>query len=72
VFDHAGRIPAFRGGELLRPLTAGAPFVVVARWDEPAGYDAWLEAPIRAELQERMGPYVDGQMHGEVYEEVAA
>ena len=47
------RFPAFRGGELLRPLEEGEAFVVHARWESPAGYQAWLDAPIRAELNAR-------------------
>lgn len=67
VFGHAAQIPGFRGGELLRPLEDGHEFVVHARWDSPEGYQAWLDAPVRAELNGEIGPFVDGEMSGRLY-----
>jgi heme-degrading monooxygenase HmoA len=69
VFGHAAGIPGFRGGVLLRPLDAGAPFLVHARWDDSAGYKAWLDAPIRAELNDALGGYVAGVGSGSLYAE---
>jgi heme-degrading monooxygenase HmoA len=71
VLGHAARIPAFRGGTLLRPQAPGDAFVVHARWDGPEGYQAWLDAPIRAELNEGLAPYVEGTMSGRLYDEIA-
>jgi heme-degrading monooxygenase HmoA len=70
VLGHAARIPAFRGGTLLRPQAAGDAFVVHARWDGPDGYQAWLDAPIRAELNQGLAPFVAGTMSGRVYDEI--
>lgn len=70
VFGHAAAIPAFRGGALLRPQDAGEDFVVHARWDGPSGYQAWLDAPIRAELNEQIGTFLSGSMSGLLYDEV--
>lgn len=71
VFGHAAQIPAFRGGELLRPRGAGEGFVVHARWDGPEGYQTWLEAPVRSRLTEEIGPYVAGPMTGRLYDELS-
>lgn len=70
VLGHAAQIPAFRGGALLRAREAGEPFVVHARWDGPEGYQAWLDTPIRAELNEAIAPFVADAMTGHVYDEV--
>jgi heme-degrading monooxygenase HmoA len=67
VFGHAAQIPGFRGGELLRPLEDGQDFVVHARWESPEGYQAWLDAPVRAQLNGAIGAYVDGPMSGRLY-----
>jgi heme-degrading monooxygenase HmoA len=67
VFGHAARIPGFGGGELLRPVEDGDDFVVHARWETPEGYQAWLDAPVRAQLVGEIGPYVEGPMTGRLY-----
>ncbi len=67
VFGHAAKIAGFRGGELLRPLEDGDAFVVHARWESPEGYQAWLDAPVRARLNEEIGPYLDGLTSGRLY-----
>ncbi len=72
VFGHAAEIPGFRGGELLRPQEVGEPFAVHARWEGQEGYQAWLDAPIRAELNAQIGQYVAGAMSGRLYEQAAA
>jgi heme-degrading monooxygenase HmoA len=72
IFGHAARIEAFRGGELLRPHDEGEAFVVHARWSGRDGYQAWLDAPIRAELNEAIGRYVDGEVTGRLYDEFGA
>lgn len=70
VLGHAARIPAFRGGALLRPRESGEAFVVHASWDGSDGYQAWLDAPIRAELNESLAPFLAGAMSGRLYDEV--
>ena len=67
VFDHASRIEGFRGGRVFRPLAANEPFGVLAEWDRPDAYDAWLEAPVRDELTGAMEPLLTGDPAGAVY-----
>ncbi len=67
VLGHAAKIPAFRGGELLRPLEEGHDFVVHARWEGTNGYQAWLDAPVRAELTRQIEPFVAGPMTSRLY-----
>ena len=55
----------------VRPQAPGDAFVVHARWDGPDGYQAWLDAPIRAELNEWLAPFVAGTMSGSLYDEIA-
>lgn len=70
VLGHAARIPAFRSGVLLRPREAGEAFIVHARWEGSDGYQAWLDAPIRAELNEALAPFLAGATSGCLYDEV--
>jgi heme-degrading monooxygenase HmoA len=50
VLERAKEAARLRTGELLRPLLAGGPYVVVATWDSAADYQAWVDSPVRAEL----------------------
>lgn len=50
VLERAREAARLRTGELLRPPVAGAPYVVVATWDNAADYQAWVDSPVRAEL----------------------
>jgi heme-degrading monooxygenase HmoA len=70
VLGHAARLPAFCGGTLLRPRVAGGGFVVHARWESPEGYQAWLDAPIRARLAQEIEPLLAGPMSGGLYDEI--
>lgn len=72
VLGHAARLPAFRGGRLLRPREAGGGFVVHAWWESPEGYQSWLDAPIRATLSQEIEPLLAGPMTGSLYDEVGA
>ncbi len=67
VFDHASRIEGFRSGRVLRPLAGGEPFVVLAQWDRPESYEAWLRAPVRDDLTRAIEPLVAGDMAGAIY-----
>ncbi len=71
VFAHAAAVPEFQGGELLRPQDGGSTFVVHARWASPAGYRAWLDAPVRATLTAEIGELVGGAMTSALYDEVS-
>ena len=70
IFGRARESGGFRGGRLLQPLTAGAAFLVVAEWDEPAAYERWLESPVRAELGRHLEPLLDGELEAAIYETV--
>ncbi len=49
VLERAKDAARLRTGELLRPL-AGGPYVVVATWDSPEDYQAWVNSAVRADL----------------------
>jgi heme-degrading monooxygenase HmoA len=70
VFGHAAQVQAFRGGELLRPQGGGGEFVVHAVWDGADGYQAWLDAPVRATLTAEIEPLVAGPMTSRLYDEL--
>jgi len=69
VFAHSQRSGGFLGGRLLRPLSAEAPFVVVAEWDSSDDYERWLANPIREQLKEALEPLLAGELEGGVFEE---
>ena len=71
VFGHAAQVPAFRGGHLLRPRDGSAEFVVHAEWDGPDGYQAWLDAPVRAELTAELDGLLDGEPTGRLFDDEA-
>jgi heme-degrading monooxygenase HmoA len=68
VFGLAAQVGGFRSGELLRPSEPGAPFLVIAEWDDAEAYDRWLAAPARADLSSLLGPLLDGDPSGGTYE----
>jgi heme-degrading monooxygenase HmoA len=70
VLRHAAGVAGFEGGELLRPQDGGT-FVVHARWGSAAGYQAWLDAPVRATLNAELENLVDGTMTVALYEEAS-
>jgi heme-degrading monooxygenase HmoA len=57
-----------RGTEL---LVAVDEVVVLAAWDEPSDYQAWLESPRRAEWAPAISELADSQ-HGDIYRIVLA
>jgi heme-degrading monooxygenase HmoA len=72
VFGHSARSGGFLGGRFLRPLEGGAPVVVVAEWETPESYRAWLDNPVREELRTRLEPLLAGDVvAGDLYEEVS-
>ncbi len=72
VFGHSEQSGGFLGGRFLRPLAEGAPVVVIAEWETPAGYQGWLDNPVRKELSEQLAPLLaDEVVAGELYEEVS-
>jgi heme-degrading monooxygenase HmoA len=70
IFELARASGGFRSGRLLRPVTAGEPFLVVAEWDDEAAYQRWLESAVRARLGSQLEPLIAGPLEGGVYEEV--
>jgi len=70
IFEHSRRSGGFRGARLLRPLTAGEPFLVVAEWDDADAYERWLDNPVREDLRRGLEPLVAGELvSGVLYEE---
>ena len=71
VFEHARRSGGFRSGRLLEPREPGAPFLVLAEWDDAEAYQGWLDNPVREELGLGLAPLLDGApARGGVYEQV--
>ncbi|MDQ7843634.1 MAG: antibiotic biosynthesis monooxygenase family protein [Armatimonadota bacterium] len=50
VLALAREVAGLRSGELLRPLRPGDPYVVIATWDSPAAYDAWVRSAARGQV----------------------
>jgi heme-degrading monooxygenase HmoA len=50
VLALAREVADLRTGELLRPLKAGDPYVVIATWDSAEAYDRWVRSPARSEV----------------------
>lgn len=70
VFEQARRSGGFVGGRLLRPLSAGDPFLVIADWESADSYQGWLENPVRDELAARLEPLLaDEVAPGGLYED---
>jgi heme-degrading monooxygenase HmoA len=71
IFERSRDSGGFLGGRLLRPLTAGDPFVVVADWESADAYQRWLDNPVRAELGEELEAVLAGDevAAGRLYEE---
>lgn len=62
VLDEARGSGGFLSGRLLRPLTPGHPFLVVAEWESVEAYEAWLRNPRRAELAAGLAPLLAGEV----------
>ncbi len=72
VFALAAQVGGFRSGKLLRPSEPGAPFLVIAEWDDAEAYDRWLAAPTRAELSAFLGSLLEGDPSGGTYEQMVS
>ena len=70
VFERSAESGGFLGGRLLRPLAEGAPFLVVAEWEDASAYQDWLDNPVRAQLSIQIEPLLaDEVVAGELFEE---
>jgi heme-degrading monooxygenase HmoA len=70
IFEHSSRSGGFVRGRLLRPLTRGEPFLIIAEWDEPGSYERWLENPVRDRLSAALKPLLAEQVaSGKLYED---
>jgi heme-degrading monooxygenase HmoA len=67
VFGLAAQVGGFHSGSLLEPEERGAPWLVIAEWDDADAYGRWLAAPARAELSAVLGPLLDGDPTGSIY-----
>jgi heme-degrading monooxygenase HmoA len=70
VFGLAARGGGFHSGKLIQPVEPGSPFLVIAEWEDVEAYERWLAAPARAELSDVLGPLLDGDPSGAVYNTV--
>ena len=50
VLALARDVARLRTGELLRPVRAGDPYVVIATWDSAADYEGWGNSPLRGQV----------------------
>jgi heme-degrading monooxygenase HmoA len=72
IFEHSRRSGGFLRGRLLRPLTAGEPYAVVAEWEDADSYQRWLDNPVREEMRGELEPLLSSDVaSGELFEEVS-
>lgn len=67
VFERAGGRGTLRRARLLRPLDEGPTFLVLAEWDTPESYRAWLHDPVRNEVRAAMEPLLAGDVSGNLF-----
>ncbi len=46
--------PGFVRNEVLRPITDGAPYVVMTHWEDRPSFEAWVQSPSFREAHGRM------------------
>ncbi|HXF81913.1 MAG TPA: antibiotic biosynthesis monooxygenase family protein [bacterium] len=71
VLALAREVADLRTGELLRPLRAGDPYVVIATWDSAEAYDRWVRSPARSQVNSA-APLSSPLAPAELYEIVEA
>jgi heme-degrading monooxygenase HmoA len=70
VFERSRQSGGFLGGRLLRPLSPGEPFLVIAEWKDAEAYQGWLDNPVREQLAASLAHLVDGDVPtGALYED---
>jgi heme-degrading monooxygenase HmoA len=67
VFGLAARGGGFHSASLLAPSEPGAPFLVLAEWEDGEAYRRWLEAPAREKLASELSPMLEGEPGGSTY-----
>jgi heme-degrading monooxygenase HmoA len=67
VFGVAAQVGGFHSGSLLEPVEPGAPFLVIAEWDDAEAYGRWLAAPTREEMSSVLLPMLDGDPEGSIF-----
>jgi heme-degrading monooxygenase HmoA len=72
VFELAAEHAGLRAAQLLRPGASGDPFLVLAEWDAPESYRAWLEHPARARVNDELARLLDGELRGGLYTAAAS
>ena len=71
VLALARDVARLRTGELLRPLRAGDPYVVIATWDSAADYQVWVNSPLRGQVNSAV-PLSEPVAPADLYEIVDA
>lgn len=67
VFERAGGRGTLRRARLLRPVDESRAFLVLAEWDAPESYRAWLDDPVREEVRAAMEPLLAGDTSGDLF-----
>lgn len=67
IFETAGRPGGLLAARLLRPEAPDRPFYVVAEWDAPESYRAWLADPERARVNAPLAPLLAREARGSLY-----
>jgi len=67
VLERAGGRGTLRRARLLRPVDESRPFLVLAEWDAPESYQAWLDDPVREEFRGAMEPLLAGDTSGDLF-----
>lgn len=70
IFEQSRLSGGFVSGRLLRPLTPGDPFLVIAEWDRLESYQRWLDNPVRDRLSAALEPLLaEHVVPGKLYED---
>jgi len=67
VFERAGGRGTLRRARLLRPVDESRAFLVLAEWDAPESYRAWLDNPVREEVRAALEPLLAGDTSGDLF-----
>ena len=70
VLERAGRQPGFLGSQMHVPVDGGGDALVTADWESPEAYQGWLDNPVRAEIQQELGPLLAADPEPRVFEVV--
>lgn len=64
IFELANAENGLLSAVLLKPTSDDSELLVLAEWPTAAAYQGWLDNPVRAQVNERLTPFVDAEMSG--------